>query len=658
MKEFKPSKEQLDIIQTKERSVRVFACPGSGKTTTVVQRIKYLVGGGAKPKEILWIPFSREDRRRSEDGLRGAGLPVGPAERGVVVKTLDGFGLSMTRGMRSNARLAKSKEVQAAVLWSVSALTAGIRSKKKPSKELSRKTLKAVKALGRSDRKSGLEWLAEINSVEHKSAQLIGDILKSRPEGKRSRQRKPSQSNAIREILVEALVRETRRKLWSKGLLTFFDMTRRATRVVEKRGRAGLGYRYVFVDEWQDAGPNHVEFIKAMAKRDPQLHLMVLGDPNQSIFEFRGASFFPLDGAVSLPLSKSFRLTHQNARLANLILRSVAVPHSGEQLFTIKAAKSGAQPTLYSFQAAVDMTAAVAQQIGELLARGVPGENICVIARTNKELPPVERDFWARALPTQHPKRGRKFLPHLECVMKLAYLIERATSEKQESTVSKTRPAPLSLDAEAIATILEKVDVRVSHRATWPTDRVAELCGELSLFKGSARESMFKAATNAYLRSRGGIRNEPELRNWLRHFDPVVRQLNLDWKGVYAKLNGIVDNPASGVTFTTLHGAKGGEWPYVFAIGLVEGGWPINKAKTKSERDAELRTIYVAVTRAKKEVRLFGGTRTDPSSKTELEMVPEALRPAIKVGALDWIKSDGTRYQAKNPSAADQRSFI
>ncbi|MBI2727212.1 MAG: ATP-dependent helicase [Polaromonas sp.] len=655
MKEFQPSKEQLDIVQTKERSVQVFACPGSGKTTMVVRRIKYLVDQGANPEEIVWIPYSREDRRRSEDALRRAGLPVGLAENGVVVKTLDGFGLSVARGMKSNAKLAKTKEVEAAVLWSVTALIACIKSKKNSSMELGRKTLKAVKVLGRPDRKSGLEWLAEINSVEHKSVQLVVDVLTGRPEGKRSEKRRPSQFNALRQILVEALVRETRRKLWSEGSLTFFDMTRRATRVVEKRGPTGLGYKYVFVDEWQDAGPNHIQLVNTMAKRDSRLHLMVLGDPNQSIFEYRGASFSPLDGAVSLPLCKSFRLTYQNARLANLILRNVAVTHSGGQPFAITASKSGPKPTFYSFEAAVDMNAAVAQQIAELLATGVPGTDIAVIARTKKELPPLEREFWARALPTQHPKRGRKFLPHLEAVMKLAYLIERAGGGEKKTVEPKKRATKLSLNEEIVKGILEKVDLELGDSDPWASDRGADLCLELSQFRGSARESMFKAATNAYLRSSGGIRHEPELRNWLRHFDPVVRQLDLGWKAAHAKLKGIVDNPASGVTFTTLHGAKGGEWPYVFAIGLVEGGWPINKAKTKSERDAELRTIYVAVTRAKKEVRLFGGTRTDPSSRTELEMVPEALRPAIKVGALDWIKSDGTRYQVKDSLGSEPK---
>lgn len=114
-------------------------------------------------------------------------------------------------------------------------------------------------------------------------------------------------------------------------------------------------------------------------------------------------------------------------------------------------------------------------------------------------------------------------------------------------------------------------------------------------------ETRYMGCVQAYLRLRGGIRADKDLRAHLNAWQPMCRAF-----GSAAELHSraLQDVADDAVTVTTIHQAKGMEWDYVFVVGVTDGVLPDSRSKSKEQLDEERRLLYVAVTRARQRVLL------------------------------------------------------
>src|SRR4051794_25222951 len=352
-------------------------------------------------------------------------------------------------------------------------------------------------------------------------------------------------------------------------------------------------YRCFVVDEYQDVTPLQQRVLDAwLGERDD---LTVVGDANQTIYSFAGASAKPLLGfarrfpqATIVRLERDYRSTPEVVSLANRVIGAARDRPAGSRLRLIGQRKPGPDPAFAEHDDEAAEAAAVARKISELLDAGTPASEIAVLYRVNAQSETYEQALSELDIPYL-VRGGERFFARAEVRQATIALRTAAaagpTGELPKIVRELLEPIGLTADPPAGGAARERWGSLLA---------LVELAEELAATVEGADLAQYVA--------------ELDMRARAQH-PPTVE----------------------GVTLASLHAAKGLEWDAVFLVGLVEGTVPIlhadgNDAAIEEER----RLLYVGVTRARRHLSLSwalaradGGRRNRRRSRFLYGLIPE-----------------------------------
>lgn len=566
--------------EAEERAVAVIAGPGTGKTGTLVARILWLIQErGVRPGEITAVTFTNAAAKELRTRIEAA-LGGKRAAKGLTVGTFHAICLDMLP-----AKVLLGRGEALVLLCEVMAA----RGDKEPP-------AKALQAIGRV--KAGL-------SPEEAGADPA--LLDAYDQALQARS-----ARDLDDLLLEALEMD-----------------------VSGQRR----FNYLLVDEFQDINAVQRQLVRHWSARGQSL--FVIGDPDQSIYGFRGASANCFDELkaempelVTLTLDENYRSTPEILQAAGAL-----VSHNGGGPRGLRPhCLSGAPVRLLKGDSPFSEAVWIAKEIGRLtggvdmLAAGatpregsVPGGGVrafsemAVLCRTHRQLDLVESCLRHDSIPCLVLGRG-EYLEDDKVRGALAFFTSLSV-------------APV--DAQALSVALELVwacpkDLREKVARTVASMEMLDLAalrqslgsfGHLSLWLDEAEAYLPRLAKEkprrlleAWAEAHGGGEAMERLLNAAAFHDRMadfLQTLLLGQEGDIRRACG--KSYASGaVRLMTLHGAKGLEFPVVFLAGLHQGALPLEREGMETDMREERRLLYVGMTRAREELILTGGGEASP----------------------------------------------
>ncbi|MBV9484544.1 MAG: ATP-dependent DNA helicase UvrD2 [Frankiaceae bacterium] len=541
--------EQREAVEAPRGPVCILAGAGTGKTRAVTHRIAYQVlGGRVHPQHVLAVTFTTRAAGELRARLRGLGVEGVQARtfHSAALRQLQYFWPQISDGPRPS--LVESK------LATIRVAAGHCRLSVSPTEQ--------------RDLASEIEW-AKAALVE--------------PEDYVVRAKQAHRLPPLAHDVVAQVFRAYESVNSDRGQLDFEDLLLLMAAAIENDKRIAAEvherYRHFTVDEYQDVSPLQQRLLDAwLADRDD---LCVVGDPNQTIYSFTGASpsylrefgkRFP--GATLVRLVRDYRSTNQVVGLANRIITdSKLQAQCGD----------GPDPTFDSYDDEPAEGSGVAGKIATLRKQGVPLADMAILFRVNAQSEVYEQALTAAGIPYVL-RGGQRFFERPEVREAVVLLRGAARSEADHDTeglvgtvtdvlsaagFKAEPPAAAGAARDRWESLRALVGLAEEFAATLPGAGLGEFVGELA--------------------ARADAQHAP---------------------------------PVEGVTLASLHSAKGLEWEAVFLVGLVDGTLPITHATTPAQVEEERRLLYVGVTRARRHLglswalaRAAGGRRSRKPSE-------------------------------------------
>jgi DNA helicase-2/ATP-dependent DNA helicase PcrA len=431
----------------------------------------------------------------------------------------------------------------------------------------------------------------------------------------------------------------------------------------------------LLIDEYQDT--NYIQYLWARLLALKHSNLFVVGDPDQSIYSWRGAEpynitrfFNDFPNARVIKLEQNYRSTRYILEAANAVIR-----HNPSHENKILYANRGEGKKLVQY-CAVDSfgeAAFIADTIADLVDReGMAYQDCAVFYRTHAQSRLLEEALVRRYIPYRIIGAHR-FYDRREVKDIIAYLKLSSNNNDHLSfqrIINVPRRGIGDKTIEKIQKIAENNDISLLEVLADPSlipginrKKVEELENFYGLIKylGSLEESgapvveileqvlAMTAYTEELLKSnpsdaQARIENLQELRSLALEFDHSGGGGLEDFLAEIALVQDSDDiNYSDSVCLMTLHGAKGLEFPVVFISGMEEGVFPSYRSETPEEMEEERRLCYVGITRARDRLfltnavsrLLYGYERNNPASRF-LQEIPREL---LEVPEQEVVKS-------------------
>jgi len=344
-------------------------------------------------------------------------------------------------------------------------------------------------------------------------------------------------------------------------------------------------YRFFTVDEYQDISPLQHALLDQWL--GDHAELCVVGDPNQTIYSFTGASSeflrdfadrFP--GANVVDLTTNYRSTQQIVSFANRLTSDAQLGASLEA-----AGPFGIAPQIMKYDSAQAEAKAVASVISEAIQSGVSKSEIAVLYRINNQSEVLERALDELGINYQL-RGGERYFSRPE--IKSAVQLIRA-----EALSPVTKPLH-----QAVSDIVRSL----GWQATKPTE-----VGVVAS-KWEALNSLLSMLDDL-----------PE--------GAGIKEFALELSD---RAHSQHEPTTEAVTLSTIHAAKGLEWSLVFIVGVNEGYLPISYAKTALAIQEEKRLLYVGITRAMRELRLSYASFDSSRDRTPSRFISLLQTPSAK----------------------------
>ncbi|ORB78862.1 ATP-dependent DNA helicase [Mycobacterium timonense] len=558
--------EQREAVLAPRGPVCVLAGAGTGKTRTITHRIAQLVAGGhVAANQVLAVTFTQRAAGEMRSRLRALAAAAGTDAAVGSVSALT-FHAAAHRQLR--------------YFWPRVVGDTGWQL-------LDSKFAVVARAASRTRINASTDDVRDLaGEIEWAKASLIG------PE-----EYPAAVAAAGRDIPLDAArvagVYAAYEALKARGdhvtLLDFDDLLLHTAAAIENDPAVAEEfrdrYRCFVVDEYQDVTPLQQRVLAAwLGDRDD---LTVVGDANQTIYSFTGASpRFLLDFSRRFPdatvvrLERDYRSTPQVVSLANQVIAAARGRVAGSKLHLLGQRPPGPVPTFHEHPDEPAEAAAVAKSIARLIESGAPASEIAVLYRVNAQSEIYEEALTEAGIPYQ-VRGGEGFFNRQEIKQALLAL-QRAAEREGEGAREGSLPAVVRAVLEPLGlTADEPVGTRARER--WEALRaLAELVD-----------------------------------------DEVARRPQLDFAGLLTELRMRADarHPpvVQGVALASLHAAKGLEWDAVFLVGLADGTLPISHALAHgadSEAvEEERRLLYVGITRARTYLALSWALARSPGGR-------------------------------------------
>jgi DNA helicase-2/ATP-dependent DNA helicase PcrA len=436
-------------------------------------------------------------------------------------------------------------------------------------------------------------------------------------------------------------------------------------------------FRYIMVDEYQDT--NHAQYllVKLLAERSG--NLCVVGDDDQSIYKFRGATIenilsfektFPK--ARTIRLEQNYRSTQTILDAANAVIAN-NVERKGKTLWTEN--PQGKPISVYTAINEMGEAEYITKQILEEAATR-KFSDFAVLYRMNSQSSTLERCFVKSGVPYRmlgglrfyERKEIRDMIAYL-CVInnpgdeiRLRRIINQPKRQIGEKTIAQAAEIAAGLGESLFEVISHADEFEALKRSSAKLLQFADLINELiqassTLNLGDLYELLLeKTNYSQYLRETEEETAQDRIDN-INELLSNLRQYEQD-NGEEATLSGFLeeislmtdvdnlDESVDAVVMMTMHSAKGLEFPCVFLPGFEEGIFPGMQAiYNPPEIEEERRLAYVAITRAKEELTIvnaetrmiFGSTNRNKPSRFCME-IPEELVDRHR--AREWKKPE------------------
>ncbi len=475
-------------------------------------------------------------------------------------------------------------------------------------------------------------------------------------------------NNDYRREMIAKVYQSYQNKLWSAGALDFDDIILHTVRILQQhkdvRAYYQQKFRYILVDEYQDT--NHLQYLLTTLLADGHKNLCVVGDDDQSIYRFRGATIrnilsFEQDypNARVIRLEQNYRSTGHILESANAVIGNNQ-GRKGKKLWTDQG--NGEKIQVYEAFNEQDEANHVANQILEAYREGTPFRDNAVLYRMNALSNQMEIAFKRNSI-SYKIVGGVRYFERAEVKDMLSYLCvihnprddlrllriinvpARGIGKKALDTLKEVAEG-MSLP---LWSVLERVEQYPSLAKSAPKfrafysmmeelqqaaqflslpefyEQVMEKTGYMAMLNEKPKENMSRIENVKELRS--------SIAGYLENTEEGSLSGFLDEVALYTDLDSH-DETNNSVTLMTMHAAKGLEFPHVFVVGMEEGVFPGFRSIGETEElEEERRLCYVAMTRAKKVLHLssagqrmlFGKTTANLPSRFSREIPEEYL---------------------------------
>lgn len=593
--------EQQAVVHHREGHARVAAVAGAGKTTTMAARVLHLLGSGVPPKRMLVLMFNRsakDDFQRRLASMAPAGQPLPD------VRTFHSLGHRLTQSL---------------CRWG--ALTP-------------RRLLSAEWQMERLLRQASLNVLA--GQVDRRDAALEGDRLEALAHfcGLVKAEMLPA-ATLYERLNYEpdtdyfpTAFEEAERLLHAEGVMTYADLLYRPLQALEAdatlRKRVEGFLDHVIVDEYQDINTVQQRLLAVLA--GPSANVMAVGDANQCIYEWRGArpdtmleNFTATFGkATDYPLSMTFRHGHALALTANHAI--MANQRRPDQLCLAEAGNPDTRITVGQG------SRLLLDALMDWQAQGRALSDASLLVRSWALSVPFQLALLQAGIPFRLLREDR-FVFRLPLVQALAGYLKLSRRpellhDPEQLLLLLSQPTPFVARER-----LQRLAYQLATTQQWPERHEPVLAALKPLQRRTLKKRwellcelpklnawppakllghVVEAIDAEKTLKRAAARRDKGEED-VRLLDVLIEQAESvqDPDAFIELLERPVENQAGGVLVSTVHGAKGLEWPLVAVAGVNEEDFPhysrdnpLNDERLEEER----RLFYVAITRAKEQL--------------------------------------------------------
>lgn len=593
--------EQQAVVHHREGHARVAAVAGAGKTTTMAARVLHLLGSGVSPKRMLVLMFNRsakDDFQRRLASMAPAGQPLPD------VRTFHSLGHRLTQSLCRWGALAP------------------------------RRLLSAEWQMERLLRQASLNVLA--GQVDRRDAALEGDRLEALAHFCGLVKAEMLPAAALYERLnyepdtdyFPTAFEEAERLLHAEGVMTYADLLYRPLQALEAdatlRKRVEGFLDHVIVDEYQDINTVQQRLLAVLA--GPSANVMAVGDANQCIYEWRGArpdtmleNFTATFGkATDYPLSMTFRHGHALALTANHAI--MANQRRPDQLCLAEAGNPDTRITVGQG------SRLLLDALMDWQAQGRALSDASLLVRSWALSVPFQLALLQAGIPFRLLREDR-FVFRLPLVQALAGYLKLSRRpellhDPEQLLLLLSQPTPFVARER-----LQRLAYQLATTQQWPERHEPVLAALKPLQRRTLKKRwellcelpklnawppakllghVVEAIDAEKTLKRAAARRDKGEED-VRLLDVLIEQAESvqDPDAFIELLERPVENQAGGVLVSTVHGAKGLEWPLVAVAGVNEEDFPhysrdnpLNDERLEEER----RLFYVAITRAKEQL--------------------------------------------------------
>jgi len=654
--------DQRAAVSHVDGPLLVIAGPGSGKTRVITRRVARLVALGIPAWQILALTFTNKAAGEMKKRVESMLPPDVPGRRGLVVSTFHAFCAMFLRrhavecGVDPDFVIYDADDQRAAMKGAL--VEAGLDAK-------------------------NFQPAAVHSKISNAKNQLV-DAATFRDNAADFAARQVAKAYEAYEKILER-----------NKALDFDDLLMRVALSLERneelRRIASHRYRYVLIDEYQDT--NRAQFAIARYIAGEHRNICVVGDPDQSIYRWRGADIRNIlefeesfEGAVTVALGENFRSTEHVVAAADALIRHnkrrKAKPlytglGQGERIRIVRASDEHAEAD------------EVSKAIVSANAAGLPWREIAVLYRMNSLSRVVEDALRRRQVPYRIV-RGTAFYERKEVKDLMAYLRLTANVSDDvacarivnvpargigDSSLARIERAAFERKVPLLAALRFARDAGVADRTAKKMD---EFAGMLARWRGLLETGQpdALAAFVEMVLEESGLRDfadgtdGDDLDQRRANLDEVVNaagdfELPDDPSGaaptLLRALQGFLqsvalaadsdayDSESGAVTLMTLHAAKGLEFEFVAMVGCEEGLLPHLRAREGDDDiEEERRLCFVGMTRAKRQLlmthaarRTVRGMRMSAMESEFLREIPEANAERTDL-ASSWMDGGGS----------------
>ncbi len=671
---------QQKAVMATEGPLLLLAGAGSGKTTVLIHRIANLLRYG-RGSDSVELPREVTEEEVTVLEQAAAGVPEADYARARGLAAVEPcepwriIAITFTNKAAGElkARLEKMLGPEALDIWAQTFHSACVRILRSHADKLGYD--KSFTIYDSADSQAAVKRILkelEISDKDFPPKTVLGYISRAKDDMQTPAEFlvQAQAVNDIRKKRIGEVYASYTKSLKKANAMDFDDLIYNTVLLLENHADVREHYqkrfKYVLIDEYQDT--NQLQYRLAKALAGGRNNICVVGDDDQSIYKFRGATIENIlsfesehKNARVIRLEQNYRSTRNILSAANAVIRN-NTERKGKELWTDK--DMGEKLTLYVAQNENDEAQYVASRIMESVSQGDNFRDTAVLYRMNAQTNKLEYAFKRNGVPYRIIG-GTRFFDRLEVKDMLAYLfvilsplddlrLLRIINSPPRGIGEKTIETAAAIAADRGLSLFEVVQnapayPELSKGAAAKLRTFAELMESfIALSETATPDALFDEIIDktGYVRaleeknndeSNARIENVGELKSnilgYLKETENGSLAGFLDEVSLYSDIDNL-EQDDNNVVLMTMHSAKGLEFDNVYIIGVEEGIFPgVRCIGEPEEMEEERRLCYVGLTRAKKRLSLicarqrmlFGRTSSNSPSRFVDEIPAEYI---------------------------------